>query len=43
MSTIVRWFEHSLAFPFFGIEMKTNLFHPVASAEFSKFPMNNNA
>ena len=26
MSTIVRQFEHSLALPFFGIEIKTNLF-----------------
>ena len=26
MSTIVRWFEHSLALPFFGIGMKTDLF-----------------
>ena len=25
MSTIVRWFEHSLALPFFGIGMKTDL------------------
>ena len=26
MSSIVRWFEHSLALPFFGIGMKTDLF-----------------
>ena len=26
MSAIVRQFEHSLALPFFGIEMKTDLF-----------------
>ena len=26
MSAIVRYFEHSLALPFFGIEMKTDLF-----------------
>ena len=26
MSVIVRWFEHSLALPFFGIGMKTDLF-----------------
>ena len=26
MSTIVWWFEHSLALPFFGIGMKTDLF-----------------
>ena len=36
MSAIVRWFEHSLALPFFGIGMKTDLFQ-VATAEFSKF------
>ena len=30
--------EHSLALPFFGIGMKTDLFSPVATAEFSKFP-----
>ena len=30
-------FEHSLALPFFGIGMKTDLFSPVATAEFSKF------
>ena len=27
MSAIVRYFEHSLALPFFGIGMKTDLFH----------------
>ena len=27
MSTIMQYFEHSLAFPFFGIGMKTDLFH----------------
>ena len=26
MSAIVRYFEHSLALPFFGIEMKTDVF-----------------
>ena len=26
MSAIVRWFQHSLALPFFGIGMKTDLF-----------------
>ena len=26
MSTVVQYFEHSLALPFFGIEMKTDLF-----------------
>ena len=28
MSTIVLYFEHSLALLFFGIEMKTDLFQP---------------
>ena len=37
MSAIVRWFEHSLALPFFGIGMKTDLSNPVATAEFSQF------
>ena len=37
MSAIVWKFEHSLALPFFGIGMKTDLFSPVATAEFSKF------
>ena len=37
MSAIVRKFEHSLALPFFGNGMKTDLFSPVATAEFSKF------
>ena len=36
-STFVWWFEHSLALPFFGIGMKTDLFQFVATAEFSKF------
>ena len=31
MSTIVWWFEHSLALPFFGTEMKIDLSSPVAS------------
>ena len=26
MSTVVRWFEHSLTLPFFGTGMKTDLF-----------------
>ena len=26
MSAVLRWFEHSLALPFFGIRMKTDLF-----------------
>ena len=29
--------EHSLALPFFGIGMKTNLFPSLTTAEFSKF------
>ena len=37
MSAIVSSFEHSLALPFFGIGMKTDLSSPVATAEFSKF------
>ena len=37
MSAVVWWFEHSLALPFFGIGMKTDLFSPVATAEFFKF------
>ena len=37
MSAILRQSEHSLALPFFGIGMKTDLFSPVATAEFSKF------
>ena len=37
MSAILSKFEHSLALPFFGIGMKTDLFSPVATAEFSKF------
>ena len=37
MSAIVWQSEHSLALSFFGIGMKTDLFSPVATAEFSKF------
>ena len=37
MSAVVRQFEHSLALPFFGIGMKTDLFYPVATAQFSMF------
>ena len=33
----MRSIEHSLALPFFGIGMKTDLSSPVATAEFSKF------
>ena len=36
MSAIVWLFEHSLTLPFFGIEMKTDLFMGVA--RFYKFP-----
>ena len=37
MSAIVQAFEHSLALPFFGIGMQTDISSPVATAEFSKF------
>ena len=38
MSTTVWYFEHSLVLPFFGIGMKTDLFHfSLATAEFFKF------
>ena len=37
MSAIVRYFEHSLALPFFGIGMKTDPFQSYATAGFSKF------
>ena len=37
MSAIVQYFEHSLALPFFGIGMKTDISSPVATAVFSKF------
>ena len=37
MRAIVWQFEHSLALPFFGTGMKTDLFSPVATAEFSNF------
>ena len=37
MSAIVQYFKHSLALPFFGIGMKTDLSSPAAIAEFSKF------
>ena len=33
----MRECEHSLALPFFGIEMKTDLYSPMVIAEFSKF------
>ena len=36
MSAIVQKFEYSLAL-IFGTGMKTDLFQPVATAEFSKF------
>ena len=37
MSAIVRWFEHSLALPFFGTEMKTDLVQSCGHSEFTKF------
>ena len=37
MSATVLVFEHSLALPFFGIGMKTELSRPVATAEFYRF------
>ena len=36
ISTVLQWFEHSLAFPFFGIGRKKILSSPMATAEFSK-------
>ena len=33
----MRYFEHCLALPFFSIGVKTDIFSPVATAEFSKF------
>ena len=39
ISAIVRECEHSLALPFFGIEMKTDLYSPMVIAEFSKFSL----
>ena len=37
ISATVQQFAHSLALPFFGIRMKTDLSSFVATAEFSKF------
>ena len=37
MSALVWKFDHSLASPFFGIGIKTDLFQSVTTAEFSKF------
>ena len=37
VSGIIWQFESSLAFYFFGIRMKTNLFSTVTTAKFSKF------
>ena len=37
MSAIVWQFEHYLALPFFGIEMKADLFQTCGHSEFSKF------
>ena len=36
MSAII-WFGHSLALPFYGMEMKTDFSSIVATAEFLKF------
>jgi hypothetical protein len=38
MTATVGQFEHSLAFPFFEIGMKTDLFQSRATAEIFKFP-----
>ena len=37
MSAIVCYFEHSLALPFFGIGMKTDLFQSCGHSQLSKF------
>ena len=37
MSTIVCYYEHSVAFPFFGIKWKLIFFSSMAFAEFSNF------
>ena len=37
VSGIIWQFESSLAFYFFGVRMKTNLFSTVTTAKFSKF------
>ena len=37
MNATEQEFEHSLALPFFGIGVKTDLSCPVATAEFPKF------
>ena len=37
MSAILQYFEHSLAFSFFGIGMKTDFSSHVATAELCKF------
>ena len=37
MSVVLQKFGHSLALPFFGIEMKTDFSSPVTTDEFSKF------
>ena len=37
VSATVQYFEHSLALPFFGVEMKLTFSSPVATAGFSKF------
>ena len=40
MSAIVPWFEHSLALPFFGIEMKTDFFQSRGHCWFSLVMLN---
>ena len=37
MSATVLWFDHSLALPFFGIGMKTDLFLSCGHSVHSKF------
>ena len=37
MSATVWYFEHSLALPFLGVGVKTDISSPVATAEFSIF------
>ena len=37
MTTILQWFEHSLALPFFGIGMKADIYQSCGIAEFSTF------
>ena len=37
MNAIVQYFEHFLALPFFGTGIKTGIYSPVTTDEFSKF------